>query len=114
MHYISRVKPEQKKYYFSEMINFYSEKIIFTLKNKETENDLMIIEVSSCKGDFIYALTDFAPMDNDNYKTLKEKSVPSEIYSSNGKKIITVRNLQVKDYYLTLFGGKDIKIAQIY
>ena len=107
MHDISRVKPEQKKYYFSEMINFYSEKIIFTLKNKETENDLMIIEVSSCKGDFIYALTDFAPMDNDNYKNLKEKSVPSEIYSSNGKKIITVRNLQVKDYYLTLFGGKE-------
>jgi len=104
---ISRLKPEQKRYYFSEIFNNLSEKIIYTLKNKEKENDLMIIEISSCKGDFIYTLTDFSPFDYDSYKILKEKSVPSEIYSSNGKKIITVRNLQVKDYYLVLYGGNE-------
>ena len=109
MNNISRMKPEQKKYYFSEISNLRSikEKAVYTLKNKEKENDLMIIEISSCKGDFLYALTDFPPLDNDNYHYLKEKSVPSEIYSSNGKKIITVRNLQVKEYFLILFAANE-------
>ena len=109
MNNISRMKPEQKKYYFSEISNLRSikEKAVYTLKNKEKENDLMIIEISSCKGDFVYALTDFPPLDNDNYHYLKEKSVPSEIYSSNGKKIITVRNLQVKEYFLILFAANE-------
>ena len=40
-------------------------------------------------------------------KNLKVKSIPSEMYSSNGKKIITVRNLQLKEYYLILFGGSE-------
>ena len=109
MNNISRIKPEQKKYYFTELNNQNktTEKAVFTLKNKEKENDLMIIEISSCKGDFLYALTDFPPLDNDNYKNLKEKSLPSEIYSSNGKKIITVRNLEVKEYFLVLFGTNE-------
>jgi hypothetical protein len=109
MNNISRIKPEQKKYYFSEISNLKTsqEKAVYTLKNKEKENNLMIIEISSCKGDFFYALTDFPPLDNDNYRDLKEKSVPSEIYSSNGKKIITVRNLQVKDYFLILYAANE-------
>ena len=109
MNNISRIKAEQKKYYFSELTNQneYTEKAVFTLKNKEKENDLMIIEISSCKGDFFYALTDFPPLENDNYLNLKEKSVPTEIYSSNGKNIITVKNLKVKDYFLILFGANE-------
>ena len=107
MNNILRIKPEQKKYYFSELEKKHSEKAIFTLKNSQIENDLMIIEISSCKGNFIYALTDFPPLDNDNYQNLKEKSVLSEMYSSNGKKIITVRKLQVKNYYLILFGSNE-------
>ena len=107
MNNILRIKPEQKKYYFSELEKKNSEKAVFTLKNNDGDNNLMIIEISSCKGNFLYALTDFPPLDNDNYKQLKEKSVPSEMYSSNGKKIITVRNLQVRDYYLILFGSNE-------
>ena len=47
------------------------------------------------------------PLDNDIYQNLKVKSIPLEMYSSNGKKIITVRNLQLKEYYLILFGGSE-------
>ena len=67
----------------------------------------MIIKILSCKGYFVYVLKDFPPLDNDIYKNLKLKSIPSEMYSSNGKKIITVRNLQLKEYYLILFGGSE-------
>ena len=82
-------------------------KHIYNLKNNNEENDLMIIEILSCKGYFVYALKDFPPLDNDIYQNLKVKSIPSEMYSSNGKKIITVRNLQLKEYYLILFGGSE-------
>ena len=108
-----RMKPEQSKYYFSKIEEKYSEKVIFNLKNTNNENDLMIIEVSSCKGNFIYALTDYPPLEHENYKSLKSKSIPSEIYSSNGKQIITVRNIQVKDYYLVLFGGREANVFDI-
>ena len=107
MNNISRIKPEQRKYYFSEIEEKKTEKVIFSLKNNNIENDLMIIELSSCKGHFIYALIDFPPLENDNYKNLKSKSIPSDYYSSNGKKIITVRKLQVKEYYLIIFGGTE-------
>ena len=49
----------------------------------------------------------YPPLDNDIYQNLKVKSIPLEMYSSNGKKIITVRNLQLKEYYLILFGGSE-------
>ena len=107
MNNILRIKPEEKRYYFSEIGKKDSERAIFNLKNNNEENDLMIIEISSCKGNFVYALTDFPPLDNDIYQNLKLKSIPSEMYSSNGKKIITVRNLQLKEYYLILFGGSE-------
>ena len=59
---------------------------IYNLKNNNEENDLMIIKILSCKGYFVYALTDFPPLDNDIYQNLKLKSIPSEMYLSNGKK----------------------------
>ena len=104
---VLRIKPEQSRYYFSELEQKFTEKAIFNLKNNNKDNDLMIIEISSCKGNFIYVLTDFPPLENENYSQLKSKSIPSDIYSSNGKKIITVRNIQAKDYYLILFGGSE-------
>lgn len=56
----------------------------------------MIIEMSACKGNFIYALVDSLPKDYETYTDLTKRSVESNIYSSNGKKIITVRNIEPK------------------
>ena len=98
MNNILKIKPEEKK---------IVKEHIYNLKNNNEENDLMIIEILSCKGYFVYVLKDFPPLDNDIYQNLKLKSIPSEMYSSNGKKIITVRNLQLKEYYLILFGGSE-------
>ena len=107
MNNVLRLKPQQRKYYFSEIEQKKTERAIFNLKNNNPEDDLMIIEISSCKGNFLYALTDYPPSDSEDYHTLKTKGVPSEIYSSNGKKIITVKNLQAKEYFLILFGGNE-------
>lgn len=104
---VTRVRPQQKKYYFSGFEKKYTEKTIFTLKNSNKGDDLMIIEISSCKGNFIYALTDSPPSYRETYTQLKKREIPSSIYSSNGKKIITVRNLEEKEYFLTLYGANN-------
>jgi hypothetical protein len=80
MNNILRLKPQQKKYYFSEIEQTNTERAIFNLKNNNPEDDLMIIEISSCKGNFFYALVDYPPSDNEDYFSMKKGGVPSEIY----------------------------------
>ena len=103
---ITRIRPEQNMYYYSCIENRKTEKAIFTLKNINKEDNLMIIEISSCKGNFFYTLTDTPPLDSETYTQLLKRKIPSNSYFSNGKSIITVRNLEEKTYYLTLFGAK--------
>jgi hypothetical protein len=109
---ITRIRPEQKKYYFLGFENNDIEKAIITLKNINKEDDLMIIEISSCKGNFVYVITDSPPLDTETYTQLKKRKISSSLYSSNGKSIITVRKIKEKNYYLTLFGAikKDFNI----
>ena len=104
---ILRIKPDQKKYYFSNIDNNFSEKVVFNLNNINPENDLMIIEISSCKGDFLYTITDTPPLDTETYDQLQKRKISSDIYSSNGKKIITIINLEIKEYYLTIFDSNN-------
>jgi len=107
MNNITRIRPEQNKFYFTGFEKKYVERTVFTLKNQDKNDDLMIIEVSACKGNFIYTLTKTAPLDVETYMDLKRREIPSRIYSSNGKKIITVRNLEENEYFLTLFGANN-------
>ena len=108
---INRIRPKENIYYFSNSGNKNKDKTLFMLKNLNKENDIMIIEISLCKGDFLYALLDTPPGDTESYSQLKQKSIKSNIYSSNGKKIIMVRNLEVKEYYLMIYGKKGLKIS---
>jgi hypothetical protein len=107
MNNITRIRPEQNKFYFTGFEKKYVERTVFTLKNPDKNDDLMIIEVSACKGNFIYTLTKTAPLDSETYMDLKKREIPSRIYSSNGKKIITVRNIEENEYFLTLFGANN-------
>ena len=109
---ITRIRPEKKKYYFLGFENNDIEKAIITLKNINKEDDLMIIDISSCKGNFVYVITDSPPLETETYTQLKKRKISSSIYSSNGKSIITVRKIKEKNYYLTLFGAikKDFNI----
>ena len=107
MNNINRIKPEQKLYYFSAIENIKTDKTLFLLKNRNKENNLMIIEISSCKGNFEYTLTDFPPLGTESYTHLKQKEIKSNIYSFNGKKIIVIRNCEMKEYYLMIFGKKN-------
>ena len=103
---INRIRPQPHFYYFSNLERKLTDKTLFMLKNMNKDDDLMVIEISLCKGDFIYALTDSPPADLESYNSLQNRAVKSNIYSSNGKKIITVENIEVKEYYLMVYGAK--------
>jgi hypothetical protein len=104
---INRINPLQHTYYFSNFEKSLSDKNLYLLKNMNKEDNLMIIEISICKGNFLYALVDSPPMDSESYNTLKKRQVPSNMYASNGKNIIIVRNIEVKDYYLMIYGNNN-------
>lgn len=93
-----RFKPTQKKFYNVLLEEKKVEKAVFTLSKEYPEDDLIIIEISSCIGVFDYEITKEIP-------TGKElEKVYSKIYDSNGKKIITLTNIEDnQDYYLTVW-----------
>jgi hypothetical protein len=105
---INRIRPEKGTYYFSGMKKEQKDKNLYMLKNLNSEDDLMIIEISVCKGSFIYALVDSPPKDGETFTSLKERQIPSTKYYSNGKSIIIVRNIEVKEYYLMVYGENSI------
>ena len=112
---INRIRPEQNTYYFSGIQKKYTDKNLYILKNLNKEHDIMVIEISICKGNFMYVLVDSPPKDTETYNLLQKRQVDSDIYNLNGKKIIIVQNIEVKDYYLMVYGDKTEKdILDVY
>ena len=106
---INRIRPEQNIYYFSGIEKKYTDKTLYMLKNLNKEHDIMVIEISICKGNFMYALVDTPPKDTETYNLLQKRQVDSEMYNLNGKRIIIVQNIEIKEYYLMVYGDKTEK-----
>ena len=104
---INRLKPQQSIYYFTSLEKKYADRTLYMLRSKNRGDDLMIIEMSVCKGNFIYALVDSPPDDSETYTDLKKRSIESNIYYSNGKRIIIARHLESKEYYLMVYGARN-------
>ena len=66
----NRIRPQPYIYYFSNMKKKIYDKTLFILRNTNNEDDLMIIEISSCKGNFIYCLIDSPPGETETYNQL--------------------------------------------
>ena len=109
IHNINRIRPEQNIYYFSGIEKRYTDKTLYMLKNLNKEHDIMVIEISICKGNFMYVLVDSPPKDTETYNLLQKRKVNSDIYASNGKNIIIVKNIEPKEYYLMVYGDKNPK-----
>ena len=105
---INRILPKQHSYYFSVLEKKDKDKSLYILKNLNKEDDLMVIEISICKGNFLYVLVDTPPKNNETYSSLKIRQIESSLYSSNGKNIIIAKNIKVKEYYLIVYGGEYI------
>jgi len=110
VHNINKIRPQQRSYYFTKIEKKFSDKTLFMLKNLNKDDDLMIIEMSICKGNFLYILLDTPPTGTETYNDLQKNKLYSNLYESNGKKIITLSNAEVKDYYLMVFGINTPKV----
>ena len=102
---LNRIRPEQHAYYFSNIEKSFTDKNLYMLRNLNKEDDLMVIEISVCKGAFLYALVESPPKDSETFTDLRRRQRYSRMYTSNGKNIILVRNLEVKEYYLVVYGN---------
>ena len=98
-----RVKTEQGMYYNSSISTVNKDKVVFNMLKKKKDDDLMIIEISSCQGDFDYELTNDISGNGD----MKVEKVEASMKQSNGKKVISVSNLKNSDYYLSVWGTEE-------
>ena len=95
-----RIVPEQRKYIYSSLSSLKNDKTIFTLKKQNFLDDLLIIEISSCQGNFGFLLTENLPL-NDNKP---KKIVRTETTESKGKKKILAIIKEDIEYYLSIYG----------
>ena len=95
------IHPKPNKYIYNSLSHSNEDKTLFTLKKQSTEDNLLVIEISSCQGNFGYKL----------YNNLKESELIKEndtvVTDNQGKKTI-VKKIGVNDeYYLSIFGLKE-------
>ena len=98
-----RIFPIQRKYMYSSLSSIKKDKTIFTLKKNDKDDDLLIIEISSCKGDFGFELTENLPINDIS----KPKYVEAQISESKGKKIILAKIEKNIEYYLSVYGLEE-------
>ena len=101
-----RIFPTQKKYFYSSLCSNKKDKTIFTLKKKDANDDLLVVEISSCKGDFGFELTENLPIKSIGIT----KKINPQIIESNGKKIILAKIKRDIEYYLSVYGLEEDQI----
>ena len=99
-HY-KRLKAEQNKYYFSTVSIFNKDKTVFNILKKNKNDDLIIMEISSCNGEFDYSITDKLSF---NENVTVDNNITIKHFDSNGKKIIAIFNVENKDYFVNVWG----------
>ena len=99
-HY-KRLKAEQNKYYFSTVSIFNKDKTVFNILKKNKNDDLIIMEISSCNGEFDYSITDKLSF---NENVTIDNNITIKHFDSKGKKIIAIFNVENKDYFVNVWG----------
>ena len=99
-HY-KRLKAEQNKYYYSTVSIYNKDKTVFNILKKNKNDDLIIMEISSCNGEFDYLITDKLSF---NENVTIDNNITIKHFDSNGKKIIAIFNVENKDYFVNVWG----------
>ena len=104
---ISRIKPNQKLFYFTtvEYKNKIPNYAVFELTKENSEDDLMIIELSACKGQYYYKISEKPFITGEEIQNYKDVT-DSRIHTVNGKKIILIKGIPVTGYYLAIYPEK--------
>ena len=97
--HFKRILPQPKKYIYSSLTSKNLDTTVFTFKQQEEKDNLLIIEISSCHGNFGYKLTNSLNDDMNDIST-----------DEKGKKTI-ISNIQKNvEYYLSIYGLKEDEI----
>ena len=102
---VKYVDTNPNEYYFSNLTYERSDKIreaeskIYTLQVENDDDDVLVIEISSCKGHYEASITDI--LDNAGLPN-KDKDIDIFEEEKDGKKTIYVNNLKSTTYYLTI------------
>ena len=100
--HFERITPSPKKYIFSSLSSNKVDTSVFSFKQQEEKDNLLIIEISSCKGNLGYKLTDSLS------SNLGSKNSPHNfVMEEKGKKIIVVKIEKNVEYYLSVFSLKE-------
>ena len=96
-HY-ERISPIPNKYIYSSLNSKKSDITVFSFKQQEYNDNLLIIEISSCRGNLGYKLTNGLRKDN---------LVKNFIFEEKGKKKIIAKIQKNEEYFLTVYGLKE-------
>jgi hypothetical protein len=106
---ISKSVIPQNKFVYSLLNGFSKDSNssvqIYDLKRKNKEDDTLIIEISSCKGQADLILTKNVLSSRED--ALENKIIPNEIENSNGRTVYKFYGISSDNYYLML-AGKSI------
>ena len=96
--HFKRIIPKANKYLYSTLTSQDLDKTVFTFQQQEynDKEKLLVIEISSCKGNFGYEFT------NNKNKGNEDLSL-----NRKGKKLIITWMEKNTEYYLTVFGLKE-------
>ena len=96
-HY-ERITPIPNKYIYSSLSSKDVDETVFSFKQQDVNDNLLVIEVSSCRGNLGYSLTD----------NKSQKVNYMENYSEEkGKKVIVAHIDRNIEYYLSVYGLKE-------
>jgi len=100
--HFSRINPMPRKYIFSSLSSKDVDKTVFSLKQQESTDNLLVIEISSCRGNFGYKLTN-----NLANSVRSGGSVQNIDFDEKGKKVIVTTIQRNVEYYLNVYGLKE-------
>jgi hypothetical protein len=98
------VEANPNEYYFSNLTYAANslrepESKIYTLRLQNKDDDLLVVEISSCHGQYELSITDI--LDNAGQKRT-DKDLEIIEKNRHGKKVIYIPNVKSKVYYLTV------------
>jgi hypothetical protein len=100
--HFSRINPTPRKYIYSSLSSKDADTTVFSLKQQESTDNLLVIEISSCRGNFGYKLTN--SLANSVTRT---SSFQNFGFDEKGKKVILTTIQRNVEYYLSIYGLKE-------
>jgi hypothetical protein len=101
--HFSIINPTPRKYIYSSLSTKEIDKTVFNLKQEDRNDYLLVVEISSCRGNFGYKLTNNLA----NSVTKGSSSVLNVAFDDKGKKVIVSTIQKNVEYYLSVFGLKE-------